>query len=227
MAKLDVFKMKTLDYIVKKYNLSLADRIEIPNVGRDDLAVLLNELDFKTGVEIGVDQGYYSEVLAKANPQMKVYGVDPWESLEISKDNSPERRTQNHRSQARINMFYEKARIRLSRYPNYEIIKEYSIDAVKRFKDESLDFVYIDANHEYSFVIYDISMWSKKVRKGGIISGHDYYNTTSSSRYKLIVKLAVNNYVAENKIKPLIIWGAHASVPGIKRDDWRSWMWVI
>jgi len=216
MAKLDVYKIMN----------TLADRIEIPNVGRDDLAALLHELDFKRGVEVGVERGYYSGVLAKVNPQMKIYGIDPWESLEICKNNSPQRRTENHRSQAQINMFYEEARVRLAPYPNYEIIKEYSIDAVKRFKDESLDFVYIDANHEYLFVLDDISMWSKKIRKGGIISGHDYYNTAGSSKFQLNVKQAVNDYVQAHDIKPLIIWGAHAETPGVFRDKWRSWMWI-
>jgi hypothetical protein len=44
----------------------------------------------------------------------------------------------------------------------------------KIFEDESLDFVYIDANHAYSFVKQDISLWWPKVKKGGWICGHDY-----------------------------------------------------
>ena len=218
--------MNTLDYLLKKYNLSLAERIEIPNVGRDNLATLLHELDFKTGVEVGVDRGYYSEVLAKANPQMNVYGVDPWESLEICKDNAPQRRTENHVSQARCDQYYRRAKLRLSPYPNYEIIREYSCDAINRFADGSLDFVYIDANHNYAFVTDDMSMWSRKVRSGGIVSGHDYYNTSATSKFQLCVKQAVNDYVKANNIKPLIIWGAHAQTPGVIRDAWRSWMWI-
>ncbi len=218
--------MNTLDYIIKKYSLGLADRIEIPNVGRDHLAALLHEFDFKTGVEVGVDRGHYSEILIKANPQMKVYGVDPWTSIEIYDDNFPKRRTENHVSQARCDQYYRDAKARLSLYPNYKIIREYSCDAVKRFTDESLDFVYIDGNHGLSFVIDDIFMWSKKIRKGGIISGHDYYNTSATSRYQLCVKKAVNDYVKANNIKPLIIWGAYAETPGIFRDKWRSWMFI-
>jgi hypothetical protein len=42
------------------------------------------------------------------------------------------------------------------------------------FDDESLDFVYIDANHRYEYVKQDISLWYPKVRKGGIVAGHDY-----------------------------------------------------
>ncbi len=218
--------MSTLDYIIQKYSLNLADRVEIPNVGRNHMANLLHDLDFKTGVEVGVDRGYYSEILAKANPQMKVYGVDPWISIESYNNNFPQKRTENHVSQARCDQYYRAAKTRLSPYPNYKIIREYSCDAVKRFADESLNFVYIDANHEPTFVIDDISMWSKKVCKGGIVSGHDYYNTCTTSRYQLCVKKVVNDYVKVNNIKPLFIWGAHAETLGIFRDKWRSWMWI-
>ena len=218
--------MDTLGYILKKYDLGLSEKIEIPNVGRNDLASLLSELNFKVGVEVGVECGLYSEVLCRNNPQMKIYGVDPWESLEACIKNSPKRRTDNHSSQKTCDRYYESAMRRLAPYPNSIILKEYSVDAVKRFEDKSLDFVYIDANHDYSFVIDDITWWSKKVRKGGIVSGHDYYNTSSSSKVTMQVKRAVNDYVKENGIKPLIIWGAHAVIPGMIRDKWRSWMWV-
>ena len=47
--------MNTLKYILKKYGLRLSERIEIPNVGRDNLASLFSELNFKVGVEVGVE----------------------------------------------------------------------------------------------------------------------------------------------------------------------------
>jgi predicted O-methyltransferase YrrM len=46
--------------------------------------------------------------------------------------------------------------------------------AADDFLDNSLDFVYIDAGHRFDDVVQDIIKWTKKVRKGGIISGHDY-----------------------------------------------------
>ena len=49
-----------------------------------------------------------------------------------------------------------------------------SIEASKQFKDESLDVVFIDASHEYKDVLDDIKHWYPKIKKGGIISGHDY-----------------------------------------------------
>lgn len=49
-----------------------------------------------------------------------------------------------------------------------------SKDAVKIYRDDSLDFVLIDASHEYNQVYRDISHWLKKVKSGGIIAGDDY-----------------------------------------------------
>jgi len=49
-----------------------------------------------------------------------------------------------------------------------------SIKASELFEDNSIDFCFIDANHEYEFVLDDIRAWYPKVKQGGIIAGHDY-----------------------------------------------------
>ena len=61
----------------------------------------------------------------------------------------------------------------------------YSNDIVKKFQDGWLDFVYIDANHQYEYVLEDIKLWTPKVKKGGVIGGHDYHSSAG-------VKQAVN-----------------------------------
>lgn len=53
-------------------------------------------------------------------------------------------------------------------------LKMTSIEASKKFEDESVDFVFIDASHEYEDIKSDIHAWMPKVKKGGIIAGHDY-----------------------------------------------------
>ena len=55
-----------------------------------------------------------------------------------------------------------------------ELIKGLSLDVVKKIDDGSLDWIYIDADHEYEAVKADLEAWFPKVRNGGIISGHDY-----------------------------------------------------
>ena len=49
-----------------------------------------------------------------------------------------------------------------------------SVQASELYKDESLDFVFIDGDHTYDAVIGDIKAWYPKVKNGGIIAGHDY-----------------------------------------------------
>ena len=215
--------MSTLDLILNKYKLPLTDYMEIPNVGRDDLAVLVHELDFKVGVEVGVQRGMYSEIICKANPQMKVYGVDPWRMYPTAK--ATETRTADATPQKDVDGWYQDTLRRMAIYPNYQIIKESSMMGVKKFEDNSIDFVYIDADHGYNFVMEDISEWYKKLRKGGIISGHDYY-TIKEPRALMHVKKAVNDFVRKNQIKPLIIWGINARIPGTIRDKWRSWSFI-
>lgn len=50
-----------------------------------------------------------------------------------------------------------------------------SLEASKLYEDESIDVVFLDAEHTYDAVKSDISAWLPKVKRGGYLSGHDYY----------------------------------------------------
>ena len=53
-------------------------------------------------------------------------------------------------------------------------IRTTSLKAAPLYADESLDFVFIDASHEYKDVIKDLKAWYPKIKKGGYIGGHDF-----------------------------------------------------
>lgn len=53
-------------------------------------------------------------------------------------------------------------------------IRMSSLEAVSLYENRSLDFVFIDASHEYDDVKKDIVAWYPKVKKGGYLCGHDY-----------------------------------------------------
>lgn len=126
---------------------------------RNDLAGLFAEREYKIGAEIGVFRGEFAEVLCQSIPNLKYYGIDPWYTGDMK----------NH---IHIGQ-YEQVIKKLAPY-NATIIKKFSMDAVADFDNGSLDFVYIDANHLFDFVVNDVIEWAKKVRKGGIVAGHDY-----------------------------------------------------
>jgi len=58
--------------------------------------------------------------------------------------------------------------------PHIHFLKMKSTEAADTFKDESLDWVYIDARHDYESVLEDMNAWWPKVKQGGLFSGHDY-----------------------------------------------------
>jgi predicted O-methyltransferase YrrM len=60
------------------------------------------------------------------------------------------------------------------KYNNIVKIKSTSHHAVKIFPDNSIDLIYIDANHSYEAAKNDILSWMIKIKSNGIISGHDY-----------------------------------------------------
>jgi predicted O-methyltransferase YrrM len=75
------------------------------------------------------------------------------------------------------------------------LIKGYSLDVVSNYESESIDFCFIDGSHEYEDVKKDILAWLPKVRKGGILAGHDY-----DEAWKGVIK-AVDELLGEENIK--------------------------
>ena len=187
---------------------------EIPDCSRDDLPQLFVQLGFKVGAEIGVYKGEFSEKLSKA--ELKLYAVDPWL---IYKDYG------NPRGQSRLDFQYEHTKRVLSPYPKCTIIRKTSMEAVEDFKDESLDFVYIDGNHEFRYIAEDLYEWTKKVRKGGIVSGHDYFYVKNGTGAQIWhVAYVLKAFVGAYGISNWYLLGRKNALPGEKRDKWRSWM---
>lgn len=217
--------MNTLNYILDKYKIDVGNQyiVEIPNMDRTDLAKLYSELNFNFGVEIGVDRGEYSEIMCKTNPDLHLFGVDPYMLKAYEPVINPQC-AGIHVNQEGFEGNYEQATARLKSYPNYRLVRSYSMDALKLFEDNSLDFVYIDANHDFLNFIQDLHHWLKKVKSGGIMAGHDYANFPYRKHNH--VKRALNAYARCYGMIPLFIVGSEEVVPGQKREKFRSWFWV-
>jgi len=216
--------MSTLKYIIDKYNLS--EKIEkkewpvrIIGACRIDLAQIMIELGFKgIGVEVGVAQGEFLCHFLKHVPMEKWYGIDPF---------VPYKGYTDYTLRKTFETLENKTKENIGGFKNCEIIKEFSMDAVKRFEDNSLDFVYIDANHRNPWVSEDIVEWAKKVRPGGIVAGHDYVSPKQEGvDCQYAVKEAIQKYIKDNDIYPWFVLGSDDKRDGTRRDSARSWMFI-
>lgn len=199
--------MNTLKYILKKYEVELNENsfiVELPKSRWTDYPILLQELGMNKGVEIGVYKGKFSYILKKYNPKLDLTGVDPWNVYGDYKD---------YNEDELENEAYRQAKIRAEKY-GITLMKAWSMDAVKEFKDESLDFVFIDGNHDFEHVVEDVAKWSCKVRKGGIVSGHDFIK---NEKRRFGVKEAVTAWCESYQIKPLFVFMG---------DSCPTWMYI-
>lgn len=203
--------MNTLDYILSKYEVSPTSETPMPIKLRlsrhGGLTRLFHELGFRTGAEIGVEQGKYSEEICRDNPGVKLYCVDPWMAYLRYRDEV---------RQSKLDGYYREAIDRLLPY-GCAILKKSSVEAALEFEPGSLDFVYIDGNHDFEFVVFDIIEWSKRVRPGGIVAGHDYRDEKENSGIPFHVIQAVQAYTSSYRICPWFILG---------RDKCPSWLYV-
>jgi hypothetical protein len=63
----------------------------------------------------------------------------------------------------------------LNHWNNIEVISKNSSAASTTFEDNSVNLLYIDADHNYPHVKYDYTTWLSKVATGGYILFHDYH----------------------------------------------------
>ncbi len=82
----------------------------------------------------------------------------------------------------------------LLKYLNITKHKSSSVEAATKFSDNSLDFVYIDAAHDYENVKKDITAWLPKVKIGGVIAGHDYHYDPNIQVYEVVNEFFASDY---------------------------------
>ena len=90
----------------------------------------------------------------------------------------------------------------MKRYNFVKFMKEWSVEAASKFEDNSLDFVYIDADHAYDACQKDMDAWWPKVKKGGWMCGHDYENLPAKKNETVVeVKEAVDDWLKLKNLK--------------------------
>jgi predicted O-methyltransferase YrrM len=120
-----------------------------------------------TIVELGAWLGKSSSYLVDYAVDRNVIIIDSWKG-------SPNELTSTHQLATQVDI-YEVFKKNMGER-SYKSIRGLSSEVVNQFEDESLDVVFIDLTHTYESVKQDIELWLPKVKKGGLLAGHDYEN---------------------------------------------------
>lgn len=161
--------------------------------GRTELVSIFAESGFTKGAEIGVWVGDFAQVLCARVPGLHLTAVDPWKSYADYRERKND--------QVRLDGAYQLAKAALARF-NCTIVRKTSVDAASDVPDGSLDFVYIDSNHAFDYVRQDLQAWTPKVRRGGIVAGHDYQ---FEPKPHIQVKAAVDAFAREHQVGPVYV----------------------
>lgn len=148
------------------------------------------------GAEIGVYKGETTEYLAQCSHIKKLYAIDPWtqdnlEYEDYKKLSKQFGRSNSHGKSLDVETWdelYDYVKRRLSGYKSVELMRDTSANAFDEI-DHDLDFVFIDGDHAYESIKFDIYTWSQKVKSRGLLMGHDYCKSS--------VKRAVDEYFEE------------------------------
>ena len=168
-----------------------------PKAGQEPARLKLIQRVPKSAVcaEIGVWKGEFSKVILELALPRKLHLIDPWKFQREFPDRwysgkqAKNQEDMDEILQAVISMFHGQE--------NVKIHKGYSEAVLREFEDNYFDWVYIDGNHSYEYVLKDLELSYLKVKPGGLISGDDY---TWGAKDDFPVRRAVQAFVEDNNL---------------------------
>jgi len=152
-----------------------------------------------TAIEIGTWRGDFASVMCNRLQPVKFYAIDPFALYEgyTDKPNPTE-----FANQQNLDVLAEQVKTRVAGMlpaGRSQLIRKMGQDAIHMFDDNSLDVVYIDADHKYEPVLADVRAWYAKVRPGGILCGDDYIDGSHIEKFGVIP--AVNDFADQQSLK--------------------------
>jgi hypothetical protein len=124
----------------------------------------------ETFIEVGVQTGFFADRIIKTWPSLKkYYGIDLWRQQQNYIDGSNVDDTKQEKLMIGAVKLLKKYRKKI------KLIRDFSNVAVKKFRDESIDFIYLDARHDFCGAYQDLILYYPKLKCNGIMAGHDYH----------------------------------------------------
>lgn len=166
------------------------------------------------GAEIGVAQGDFSQLIMETVQPQELHLIDPWSHLEEGDDllagvevlasqagAAAEAVPQNPEGAKQ----YDAVVKRFSGDPRVRVHRQYSYKIAPQFADGFFDFVYLDGNHTYEFVMRDLIDFSAKLKPGGLLFGHDYFEDNFAKQENYGVIDAVSAFLKRSNFRFLML----------------------
>lgn len=209
-----------ISYYINKSDLfikNISNNISSRNI----IGKILENEKFKCGIEVGVKNGGYADILLDMWKSCKTYVmIDPWLEQKYYDDfaNVPNDMQ---------NKIFNNAMNIVKKYSyrvEFIIFKTTSEKAATYLKHNSYDFIYLDARHDYMSVKNDINWYYPLLKHGGILAGHDYQDVNGiewtldmygkkNNNHKA-VKSAVDEFAEKNKL----------IVIATQENNWKTWL---
>lgn len=140
------------------------------------LIKLVRDNNWTRGAELGVWQGeLLNALMAESSPDLTMIAVDTWEPTfsAVKKDiETGETDLSGKDMEAAKRMVNLIVR---AYEPRIQVIQLDTVAAAAYVPDESLDFVFVDADHRTASVLRDIDAWKPKLKPSGWMTGHDLH----------------------------------------------------
>jgi hypothetical protein len=132
------------------------------------IAELVRKHGLLVGAEIGVAEGRFAAGLLSLCPTVRLWGFDTYEPGYRTWMGTSWTAEQQRRNEA-------SARAWEAHFaPRMTLVRKSSLQAASWLEPASLDFVFIDADHDHEAVAADIAAWRTRLKPGGWMTGHDY-----------------------------------------------------
>ena len=169
------------------------------------------------GAEIGVAEGIFSAAILEAAEPKALHLIDPWSHLETASDPLQGRGHLESVDRALGGTFappaanpqgdvaFAAVEKRFEGDERVKLHRQFSYKAAAGFPDGLFDFVYIDGDHHYEFALRDLEDFAAKLKPGGLLFGHDFFEDAFASREHYGVVDAVNAFLKRSDFRFLML----------------------
>jgi len=179
-----------------KLGLFIHDKLHSNSSSSRDF-VLQTFPKFSIGLEIGVNEGFFSERIIEIVQPKKLHLIDPWKFEDGEYYKAGEKIQDQEMMDRRFENVCKKFTTEIKK--NQILIERgTSEEILPKFNDNYFDWIYVDGNHTYDFVKKDLELCYLKIKNGGLITGDDYYD---SEKFVDGVKKAVDEFINSGHVQ--------------------------